>query len=57
MLLACSKTRLPQKTGGNIAKKARIELEEKTQKKVVSRGNYLPPIISHIIPDQEKDSK
>ncbi len=45
------------KTGGNIAKKARIELEEKTQKKVVSRGNYLPPIISHIIPDQEKDSK
>lgn len=31
------------KTGGNIAKKARIELEQKTQKKVVSSENYLPP--------------
>lgn len=30
------------KTGGNIAKKARIELEGKTQKKVVSSENYLP---------------
>lgn len=30
------------KTGGNIAKKARIELEQKTQKKVVSNENYLP---------------
>ena len=29
--------------GGNIAKKARLELEEKTGKKIVSRGNYLPP--------------
>jgi hypothetical protein len=33
------------KTGGNIAKKARIELEEKTQKKVISRESYLPPTI------------
>lgn len=32
------------KTGGNIAKKARIELEQKTQKKVVSSENYLPPL-------------
>lgn len=31
------------KTGGGIAKKARLELEEKTGKKVISRGNYLPP--------------
>jgi len=30
------------KTGGNIAKKARIELEQKTQKKVISSENYLP---------------
>ncbi len=30
------------KTGGNIAKKARLELEEKTQKKVVTHENYLP---------------
>lgn len=32
------------KTGGSIAKKARIELEEKTKKKVVSRENYLPTL-------------
>ena len=31
------------KTGGGIAKKARLELEAKTGKKVVSGENYLPP--------------
>ena len=31
------------KTGGGIAKRARLELEEKTGKKVVSTDNYLPP--------------
>src|SRR3989304_5266143 len=31
------------KTGGGIAKRARLELEEKTGKKVVSGQNYLPP--------------
>jgi hypothetical protein len=31
------------KTGGRIAKKARLELESKTGKNVVSTGNYLPP--------------
>ncbi len=31
------------KKGGNIAKKARLELENKTGKKVVSDKNYLPP--------------
>ena len=31
------------KTGGNIARKARLELEGKTGKKVVSTENYLPP--------------
>jgi DNA-damage-inducible protein D len=31
------------KTGGGIAKNARLELEEKTGKKVVSGDNYLPP--------------
>jgi len=30
------------KKGGGIARKARLELEEKTGKKVVSSGNYLP---------------
>jgi hypothetical protein len=29
------------KKGGNIAKKARLELEEKTGKKVISEGSYL----------------
>ncbi len=33
------------KTGGGIAKKARLELEKKTQRKVISRENYLPPIL------------
>ena len=31
------------KTGGHIAKKARLELEAKTGRKVVTRENYLPP--------------
>lgn len=31
------------KTGGSIAKKARLELEGKTGKKVISAENYLPP--------------
>lgn len=31
------------KKGGGIAKKARLELEAKTGKPVVTRGNYLPP--------------
>jgi hypothetical protein len=35
--------KLAGKTGGNIAKKARLELEEKTGKKVISNENFLPP--------------
>jgi DNA-damage-inducible protein D len=31
------------KKGGGIAKKARLELEEKTGKRIVSGENYLPP--------------
>jgi len=31
------------KTGGGIAKKARLELEDKTGQKVISAENYLPP--------------
>ena len=31
------------KKGGQIAKKARLELEEQTGKKVVTGENYLPP--------------
>lgn len=35
--------KIASKTGGGIAKKARIELEHKTGKKVVTTDNYLPP--------------
>jgi len=31
------------KKGGGIAKKARLELEEKTGKRVITGENYLPP--------------
>jgi hypothetical protein len=31
------------KAGGNIAKNARVALEEKTGKKVINTDNYLPP--------------
>jgi hypothetical protein len=31
------------KTGGKIAKRARLELEAQTGKKVVTGENYLPP--------------
>lgn len=34
------------KKGGSIAKKARLELEDKTGKKVITRDNYLPPSTS-----------
>jgi len=34
--------RIPAKKGGRIAKNARLELEEKTGKKIVSKQNYLP---------------
>jgi len=36
------------KTGGGIAKKARLELESKTGKKVVSGENYLPSLLKKI---------
>lgn len=35
--------KLAGKKGGGIAKKARLELEDKTGKKVVTKDNYLPP--------------
>jgi len=31
------------KKGGGIAKKARLDLEEKTGRKIVTPDNYLPP--------------
>lgn len=45
------------KTGGGIAKKARIELESKTGKKVITSGNYLPTQKSNkIIVKETQDS-
>jgi DNA-damage-inducible protein D len=41
-----TENKVAAKTGGGIAKKARLALEEKTQKKVVSDENYLPPALS-----------
>jgi len=35
--------KIAAKTGGNIAKKARLELEQKTGQNVVTGQNYLPP--------------
>ena len=40
------------KTGGGIAKNARLELESKTGKKVVSDENFLPPSGRKIISDK-----
>lgn len=42
------------KKGGNIAKKARVELEQKTGKKVVSSDNYLPDGVQKKIKGTEK---
>ncbi len=38
-----TENKIASKTGGSIAKKARLELEEKTGRKIVSGDNYLPP--------------
>ena len=35
--------KIAAKTGGRIAKKARLELEARTGRKVVTGENYLPP--------------
>ena len=40
--------KIPAKKGGRIAKNARLELEQKTGKKVVSGNNF------KILPEQEK---
>ncbi|MBI5385926.1 MAG: hypothetical protein HZA90_14705 [Verrucomicrobia bacterium] len=42
------------KTGGRIAKKARLELESKTGKKVVSPENYLPAPLNQLPKSKEK---
>ncbi len=37
-----TKNKIPAKKGGRIAKNARLELEQKTGKKIISGSNYLP---------------
>lgn len=44
------------KTAGGIAKKARMELEEKTGKKVVSSDNYLPQAAKKVAKKTKKVS-
>lgn len=41
------------KTGGGIAKKARLELESKTGRKVISTENYLPPSKKNLLKRKE----
>jgi hypothetical protein len=41
-----TENKMAAKTGGRIAKKARLELEAKTGRKVVTGENYLPPVKS-----------
>jgi DNA-damage-inducible protein D len=38
-----SENKIASKKGGGIAKKAKLELEKKTGKKVITGDNYLPP--------------
>jgi len=40
--------KIPARKGGRIAKNARKELESKTDKKVISRSNYLPKKVKEI---------
>jgi hypothetical protein len=42
--IGMEKNAIASKTGGGIAKGARVALENKTGKKVISRDNYLPPV-------------
>jgi hypothetical protein len=44
------------KTGGGIAKKARLELENRTGRKVVTGENFLPPDAKKTLPEQDVSS-
>jgi DNA-damage-inducible protein D len=43
------------KSGGRIAKRARLELEAKTGKRIVTAENYLPPGHSKEIRDKDTE--
>jgi DNA-damage-inducible protein D len=38
-----SENKIASKKDGGIAKKAKLELEQKTGKKIITKENYLPP--------------
>lgn len=44
------KNKVAARKGGGIAKKARLELEERTGKSVVTGSNFLPPAKQKIAP-------
>lgn len=48
------KNKVAARKGGGIAKKARLELEQRTGKPVVSGSNFLPPKMSSSRPSGKK---
>ena len=45
------------KKGGGIAKRARLELEAKTKKKVITKENFLPIDHNKTLPDNDGGNK
>src|ERR1022692_3491055 len=52
--IGMNENKVAAKTGGNIAKKARLELEEKTGRSVVTNQNFLPPSKTKKLPGPRK---
>ena len=48
------KNKVAARKGGGIAKKARLELEQRTGKSVVSGSNFLPPMKKRITTGKKK---
>lgn len=51
------KNKVAARKGGGIAKKARLELEEKTGRPVVSGSNFLPPKRSQAIKNNKRQRR
>ncbi|MBM2837775.1 MAG: hypothetical protein HW415_400 [Deltaproteobacteria bacterium] len=52
--IGMKKNKIAGKTGGSIAKKARLELETKTDRQVVTGENFLPPDSKKVLPKNKK---
>lgn len=50
-----TENKIASKKGGNIAKKAKLELEATTGKKIVSKQNYLAPVKNKSLLDVSDD--